>query len=147
MFTKMAASAAALLVVLGGASACGSNSSSGSSGNADGPTDADKASFCATFAKLSNTTTPKDAAAAFKKVGTPTDITSDARHGYEVLVEHLSTMPDNAKSADFAAMQKSLSAADLKDVTSFVTYLTAACAPSSSNSGSSSAPSAAPSSN
>jgi hypothetical protein len=41
-------------------------------------------------------------------------------------------------------MQKSLSAADLMDVTSFVTYLTATCAPSS---GSSSAPSAAPSSN
>jgi hypothetical protein len=144
MYTLKAASAAALLVVVASASACGSNSSSGSAANADGPTDADKASFCATFAKLSDTTTPKDASDAFKKVGTPQDITSDARHGYEVLVEHLATMPDNAKSADFAAMQKSLSAADLKDVTSFVTYLTATCAPSS---GSSSAPSAAPSSN
>ncbi len=145
MNTLKAASAAALLVVLGGVSACGSNSSSGSAGSADGPTDADKASFCATFAQLSNSTTPKDASAAFKKVGTPSDITSDARHGYEVLVEHLATLPDNAKSSDFAAMQKSLSAADLKDVTSFVTYLTAECTPSSGSS--SSAPSAAPSSN
>jgi hypothetical protein len=143
MNTLKAASAAALLVVLGGVSACGSNSSSGASSSAGGPTDADQASFCSTFAKLSDSTTPKDAAAAFTKVGTPKDITSDARHGYEVLVAHLATMPDNAKSADFAAMQKSLSAADLKDVTSFVTYLTSECTPSAS---SSSAPSAAPSS-
>jgi len=126
MLTTKVASAAALLVVLGGAAACGSSNSS-SSASAAGPTDADKTSFCDTFKKLSDTTTPKEAAAAFQKVGTPSDITADARSGYEVLVSHLSTMADGASSSDLSNMEKSLSAADQKNVVAFVTYLTKEC--------------------
>ncbi len=126
MFTTKVAATAALLVVLGGTAACGSSDSSSSASSA-GPTDADKTSFCATFKKLSDSTTPKQAAAQFQKVGTPSDITDDARHGYEVLVSHLSTMPDDASSGDLSAMQQKLSAADQKSVLSFVTYLTKEC--------------------
>ena len=126
MFTTKVAAAAALLVVLLGTAACGSSDSS-SSASAAGPTDADKTSFCDTFKQLSNTTTPQEAAAAFQKVGTPSDITDDARQGYEVLVSHLSTMADDASSSDLTAMQKSLSATDEKDVVAFVTYLTKEC--------------------
>jgi hypothetical protein len=127
MFTTKVAGAAALLVVLGGAAACGSSDSSAPSASAGGPTDADQTSFCSTFQKLSDTTTPKDASAAFAKVGTPSDISPEARHGYEVLVSKLSTMADDSKSSDLEAMQKSLSAADQKDVVAFVTYLTKEC--------------------
>jgi hypothetical protein len=126
MFTTKVAAAAALLVVLGGTAACGSSDSSSSASDA-GPTDADKASFCDMFQKLSDSTTPKEAAAAFQKVGTPSDITDDARQGYEVLVSHLSTMPDNASASDLTAMQQKLSATDKKDVIAFVTYLTKEC--------------------
>jgi len=126
MFTTKVAAAAALLVVLGGTAACGSSGSS-SSASAAGPTDADKASFCDTFQKLSDSTTPKEAAAAFQKVGTPSDITTDARAGYEVLVTHLGTRADNASSSDLTAMEKSLSSTDQKDVIAFVTYLTKEC--------------------
>jgi hypothetical protein len=126
MFTTKVAAAAALLVVLGGTAACGSSDSSSSASGA-GPTDADKTSFCDTFKKLSDSTTPKEAAAAFQKVGTPSDITGDARQGYEVLVSHLSTMPDNASSSDLTAMQQKLSATDKQDVIAFVTYLTKEC--------------------
>jgi hypothetical protein len=131
MFTTKVAAAAALLVVLGGTAACGSSDSSSSASDAGptdaGPTDADKASFCDMFQKLSDSTTPKEAAAAFQKVGTPSDITDDARQGYEVLVSHLSTMPDNASASDLTAMQQKLSATDKQDVIAFVTYLTKEC--------------------
>jgi hypothetical protein len=126
MFTTKVAAAAALLVVLGGTAACGSSDSS-SSASAAAPTDADKTSFCDTFQNLSDSTTPKEAAAAFEKVGTPSDITADARTGYEVLIANLSTMADDAKSSDLSAMEKSLSADDQKNVGAFVTYLTTEC--------------------
>ena len=126
MFTTKVASAAALLVVLGVTAGCGSSDSS-STASAAGPTDADKTTFCTSFQKLSDSTTPKEAAAAFEKVGTPSDITADARSGYEVLVSHLSTMADNASSGDLNAMQQSLSATDRKNVIAFVTYLTKEC--------------------
>ena len=126
MFTTKVAAAAALLVVLGGTAACGSSDSS-SSASDSGPTDADRTSFCDTFKKLSDSTTPKEAAASFEKVGTPSDITAEARHGYEVLVSHLAAMPDGASSGDLTKMQKALSAADQQDVIAFVTYLTKEC--------------------
>lgn len=126
MFTTKAAVAAALLVVLGGTAACGSSDSS-SSASDNGPTDADKTTFCDTFQKLSDSTTPKEAAASFEKVGTPSDIAADARHGYEVLVTHLGAMPDGASSGDLEKMQKALSTADQQDVFAFVTYVTKEC--------------------
>jgi hypothetical protein len=126
MFTTKVAGAAALLVVLGGVAGCGSSDSSSSASDA-GPTDADKTSFCDTFRKLSDSTTPKEAAATFREVGTPSDITDDARQGYEVLVSHLSTMADDASSSDLTAMQEKLSTTDKQHVVAFVTYLTKEC--------------------
>ncbi len=138
MFTKKAVAAASLLVVMGGTAACGGSSSSGSSTSADGPTDAKKSDFCATFQNLGNNTTPKQASAAFQKTGTPSDIPAGARHGFEVLVEHLATMADNAQASDLTNMEKNLNATDQKDVLAFVAYLTKQCVPT----GSSSVPSA-----
>jgi len=126
MFTTKVASAAALLVLLGATAACGSSDSS-SAADAAGPTDADKTSFCDTFQKLSDSTTPQEAAAAFQEVGTPSDIAEDERAGYEVLVTNLGKMADDAKSSDLTAMEQSLSATDQKNVVAFVTYLTKEC--------------------
>jgi hypothetical protein len=126
MFTTKVASAAALLVLVGATAACGSSGSSSAADSA-GPTDADKTSFCDTFQKLSDSTTPKEAAAAFQEVGTPSNIADDERAGYEVLVSNLSKMADDAKSSDLTAMQQSLSATDQKNVVAFVTYLTKEC--------------------
>ena len=86
-----------------------------------------RTSFCDTFQKLSDSTTPKEAAAAFQEVGTPSDIADDERAGYEVLVTNLSKMADDAKSSDLTAMEQSLSATDQKNVVAFVTYLTKEC--------------------
>jgi hypothetical protein len=127
MLTTKVAASAAVLVVLGGATAaCGSSDSSSSASNG-GPTDASKSSFCGTFKNLSDSTTPKDAASAFEKVGTPSDIPAAARSGYETLVSHLSSMSDSSSASDLQNMEKSLSAADQENVTAFITYLAKEC--------------------
>jgi hypothetical protein len=130
MDVKRTLAVAGLLALMGGVSACGGGSSSGAAaGSADGPTNATKSDFCATLTSLGQDATPKGLAAAFQKVGTPTDIDASSRHGFEVLVEHLATMSDDAKASDLAAMEKDLSATDIKDVQAFSTYLTSECVP------------------
>jgi hypothetical protein len=133
MDVKKTLAAAGLLTLMGGVAACGGGgSSSGSSGSADGPTDASKTDFCATLTSLGQDTTPKGLADAFKKVGTPSDIDSASRHGYEVLVEHLATMADTTKASDLQAMENGLSTTDQADVAAFSTYLAKECLPTGS---------------
>jgi hypothetical protein len=141
MHVKNTLAVAGLLTLMGGVAACGGGSSSPAAGSADGPTTASKTAFCSTITNLAQDTTPKELATAFEKVGTPTDIDSSSRHGFEVLVEHLQTLPDNAKAADLTAMEKGLSATDEKDVLAFSTYLTKECVPTGSASGAPSVPS------
>jgi hypothetical protein len=132
MFVKKTVAAAGLLAMTGVVAACGGGSSSSpaATGAATAPTGASTSDFCGTFQDMANSTTPKQAADKLQAVGTPSDIAADARHGFEVLVDHLETLPDNAKSADLTAMEKGLSATDQKDVVAFTTYLTRACVPS-----------------
>jgi hypothetical protein len=132
MDVKKTLALAGLLTLMGGVAACGGGSSSAATGTADGPTDASKTAFCATLSSLGNTSTPKDLADAFQKIGTPSDIDSSSRHGFEILVEHLSALPDTAKASDLQAMEKSLSTADQADVLAFGTYLAKECVPTGS---------------
>ncbi len=136
MFVKKTLAAAGLLAVTGAVAACGGGSSSApaASGAAGAPSGATTTEFCGTFQKMANSTTPKQAADQLLAVGTPSGIAADARHGFEVLVDHLETLPDNAKSADLTAMEKGLSATDQKDVLAFTTYLAQACVPSTDSS-------------
>jgi hypothetical protein len=130
---KKTLAVAGLLTLMGGVAACGGGgSSSGASGSADGPTDASRTAFCATLTSLGQDTTPQGLAAAFTKVGTPSDIDAASRHGYEVLVEHLATMSDTSKASDLGAMEKALSTTDQADVAAFSTYLAKECLPSGS---------------
>jgi soluble cytochrome b562 len=134
--------AAGLLVIAGTVSACGGGSSStAATGAATAPTGATTTDFCATFQNMANDTTPKQAADKLQAVGTPSDMAADARHGFEVLVDNLETMPDTAASKDLRAMEKGLSATDQKDVLAFTTYLTKACVPTTSTPSAPSAPS------
>jgi hypothetical protein len=138
MLVKKTLAAAGLLAMTGVVAACGGGGSSSSpaapAGAAGAPSGATTSDFCGTFQNMANSTTPKQAADALKAVGTPTGIATDARHGFEVLVDHLETLPDNAKSSDLTAMEKGLSATDQKDVLAFTTYLAQACVPSASSS-------------
>jgi hypothetical protein len=131
---KKTLAAAGLLVLTGAVAACGGGSSStAATGAATAPTGAATTDFCSTFQNISNDSTPKQAADKLQAVGTPSDIATDARHGFEVLVDHLETMPDTSKSKDLLAMEQGLSATDQKDVLAFTTYLTKACVPDTSS--------------
>jgi soluble cytochrome b562 len=133
MLGKKTLAAAGLLAVTGAVAACGSGSSStAATGAATAPTGATTTDFCATFQNMANDSTPKQAADKLQAVGTPSDMAADARHGFEVLVDHLEKMPDAAQSKDLVAMEKGLSATDQKDVLAFTTYLTKACVPDTS---------------
>jgi hypothetical protein len=133
MFVKKTLAAAGLLAMTGVVAACGGGSSSTAApaGAAGAPSGASTSDFCGTFENMANSTTPKQAADKLQAVGTPSGIAADARHGFEVLVDHLETLPDNAKSSDMTAMEKGLSATDQKDVVAFTTYLAKACVPTS----------------
>jgi hypothetical protein len=125
--------ALAMVALVGVTGACGGNSSS-STASAGSPSAASKTTFCSTFTSLSNNTTPKDASTKLGAVGTPSDITTEARHGFDVLIANLAKLPDNAKSSDFTAMQKGLSTTDQTDVAAFGVYLQKECAPTTSSS-------------
>jgi hypothetical protein len=143
MDVKKTLAVAGLLALMGGVSACGgSSSSAAAAGDGDGPTTASKTTFCGAFQKMSNSTTPKEAADSLSAVGTPSDIDASSRHGFDVLVEHLEALPDDAKASDLTNMRKGLSAGDKADVLAFSTYLTHECVPTTPSSGGSSAPSA-----
>lgn len=107
--------------------ACGGTGSSADAGGGGSPTDASKASFCRTFDQLRADATPQDAAAELAEVGTPSGIDSGARHGFEVLVDHLRQLPDDAKDADLTAMAQDLKPGDEADVESFLTYYADEC--------------------
>jgi hypothetical protein len=129
MLVKKMLAAAGLLTLVGGVAACGGSSSS-ATGAAGAPTGVSTSDFCATFTNLSSATTPKQLADKLQSVGTPSDIATNERHGFEILVDKLETLPDDAKASDLSSMEQGLSATDLADVTAFTTYLTTACVPS-----------------
>jgi hypothetical protein len=106
------------MVLAGGLTACG-DSSSGSA--------APKANFCQTFDHLGGDTSPRRAADELSKVGTPADIGSSARHGFEVLVDHLRDLPDGTQPRRITQMVQGLNARDAADVRDFISYYASEC--------------------
>jgi len=119
--------AASTLVLAAGLTACGSGSSQSNAGGSGTPTDASKTTFCKTFTDLGADTTPKEAADQLGQIGTPSGIGSGARHGFEVLIDHLRALPDNAKDSDLTGMAKDLKPGDQADVVSFLKYYADEC--------------------
>ena len=107
-----------LLMALGLA-ACGDASSSGSS--------ASQADFCRSFEKLGSDTTPGHAADELSRVGTPSDIGSSARHGFELLVSHLRELPDRSSPGGITKMVQDMNDQDAADVRDFITYYASEC--------------------
>ena len=140
--TRLSASAAVLLIGAA-ASACGGGGAGGGA-----PADASEKEFCQTQTSLledlmpdmSSTELPsdeqmakavKDWGAKIEKVGTPEDISDDARKGFERIVE----MADEIDAADFSiekleqleAGGKDASAEAQKQADAFEKYLTETC--------------------
>jgi hypothetical protein len=106
------------MLVAGGLTSCGGPSSSSS---------ASKADFCRTFDTLTSRATPRQAADRFREVGTPGDMDSSARHGLEVLVDHLRDLPEETTPREITMMIRNLHAEDGEDVRAFISYYAHKC--------------------
>jgi hypothetical protein len=107
------------MVLAGALTACGSSSSSGSG--------ASKGDFCRSFDDLGSRATPRHAADELSKVGTPSDIDADARHGFELLVDHLRDLPDKSSPGGITKMVQDMRPQDATDVRAFITYYASEC--------------------
>jgi hypothetical protein len=117
----VAATAAGAVLVLGATAACGSNDAGGS------PSSTTTEDFCNVNKQFDDKTTPQEAADKLKEIGTPSNMTDSERHGFEVLVDKLSQLPDDAKASDYDAMEQGISAGDKADVEAFIGYEAKTC--------------------
>jgi hypothetical protein len=122
----LAAGALLLAVVL---SACGSGGSSSTTHGASAPTDASSATFCKGFLDIDTDVDPGKVADDLTKVGTPSAISSVARKGFEVLVDHVRDLPDNPNNSDLTALVKGLQASDRAAVLAFWKFYGDECEP------------------
>lgn len=123
---KTWATATGALILGAGLTGCGGTSSSTAAGSGS-PTDASKASFCRLFTELGSDTKPQDAADRLSQIGTPSGISSGARHGFEVLVDRLRELPDKVTEGAITQMTQGLTGRDRTDVMAFVNYYSSEC--------------------
>jgi hypothetical protein len=140
---KHALIAASLVLVAGTVAGCGGDTSSQAKAAPSGPpTDAPVSEFCGTFesidqdmARLGKDAKDAEIVAALKKVGTqlddtgtPKGISSDARKGYELTVQLIGDLDDDATQADVEKIDDSLSDAEKKQEDAFNQYVAKTCA-------------------
>lgn len=123
-------------VLLGALTACG-----GDGGGSGAPDNASKEDFCQAFnglfGKVMAQATSgdssamiralKDWAADIEKVGTPSDMPDDARHGFELFVDQAKQIDDDATLEDLQNLGEDLSADDQADGEAFSTWTTQNC--------------------
>lgn len=139
---KHALIAASLVLVAGAVAGCGSDSSSQDKAAPSGPpTDASVTEFCGTFktigqdvAKLGKDAKDSEIVAALKKAGTqlddtgtPKDIPSSARQGFEITVKLIKDLDSNATQADIGKIDDGLSSTQKKQETAFNEYVAKTC--------------------
>ena len=110
--------ASAGLMLLGGLTACGGS-----------PDDASKGDFCNAFKKVGKTGSSdfkkfQDTVAEFGDVGTPKEISDDARKGFEFLIDKAGSA-DNEK--DFKKVGDNLSKDEEKQIKAFSEYAAKTC--------------------
>jgi hypothetical protein len=69
----------------------------------------------------------KDWAADIEKVGTPSDMPDDARHGFELFVDEAKKIEDDATLEDLQNLGEDLSSEDQADGEAFSTWTTENC--------------------
>jgi hypothetical protein len=131
---KIALAAASLLLVAGGAAACGDD-------GGDGAVDkgASKDDFCGAFQDFYDDLTGitgeeknlgeilKKAAKKIRDVGTPDDISDDAKEGLELTLDAIDELPDDATAEEMSAIEEDFSDADKKKSQAFSDYLEKTC--------------------
>jgi hypothetical protein len=139
MDVRKTLAAAGLVVAVGSLTACGGGSSSTAGGGSGAPpTDASKSDFCGMLQNSGSNLKPSQVAATMSSVGTPSDISASARHGFEVLVDKMSQITSNNPSdSDLAKLSQDFQAQDLSDVQAFLSYYVSECTGGLPSSGSS----------
>lgn len=133
---KLALTLASTVIVAAGLTACGGDGADGDSA----PKDASEKEFCAAFQKFSDATSDTDTSdteAVIKKakeavsdladIGTPKGMPDDARDGYELFIDKVSDIDDDASEDDVAAIGDDLSDDEQKELTAFITYTSTTC--------------------
>jgi hypothetical protein len=130
---KKALLAAGLVLVAAATAGCGD----------DGPpTDASKDHFCGVFddmltdlGALDEDAKPADAVKALKKaggqlaeVGTPEDMPADARKGYELILDEIEQLDEDASKEDVTSLGEDVSDSDQKSMDAYTKYLSETCA-------------------
>ena len=69
----------------------------------------------------------KDWADSLRETGTPKDIPDDARHGFEVVVDTIKGLDDNASESDVEHLDKDLSKSEQDDAKAFGSYAVKTC--------------------
>lgn len=113
-------------VALGGLAACGA-ALAGCGGPSGIPTDASVRDFCAAggaFATTSEFSQGVKAAARLHDTGTPDGIPDDARHGFELVVDLVTTARDKA---DLEQRYQELSAKQKKSIEALDGYISENC--------------------
>lgn len=126
MQVKQALVGLGLVAVVGLAGGCGSSSSSSPSGSG-APTSASKTDFCNALQGAGSSTSPSTLADRLESAGTPSNIDSASRHGFEVLVSVLRKLPNNPQNSDLTKALQNAKPSDATDVEAFVTYLSKEC--------------------
>jgi len=116
---KTAALATSILLVGLGASACGGGASSA-------PTDASKEKFCSNFENIPDDASGNEAADVLKEVGTPDDISEDARKGFELLIDKADDF-DNLDNVDEAALKDEFGEDGARQFLAFFQYFATKC--------------------
>jgi hypothetical protein len=133
---KHALFAASLVLIAGSAVGCGGDDGGGSSA----PDNASKEEFCSSFGDLFKgimeagtdgggddvVKSIKDGAADLGDVGTPDGIPDDARHGFEVFINAIEDIDDDADLADLDDLG-GVSKDDEADITAFITWAAGEC--------------------
>ena len=146
---KLGLLAAGLVLVAGGAVGCGGGDDDGG-GSADAPTTKEFCGALMDFKTKYATSDPakdlkgyiktiKDSAAQLGQVGTPKDMPADARAGFELTLEKIKALSDDATVDDLAHLGD-VDESDQKKLDAFGGYVVKSCpdlGPESSSSGTS----------
>jgi hypothetical protein len=138
---------AVLVLTLGLVTGCGSSDSSATDAGEDGgsaggmPTDASVEEFCGTFTAMIQQASEagqdisdadaikvaKDTADKLARVGTPQDIPEDARRAFELAIEKINSIPDDANREQMGEIAADLTAAQQQDLDGLTSYVTSTC--------------------
>jgi len=134
--TRAALTIASTALVLGSLAGCGSDGSDVGDG-AGAPDDASLKDFCTTFNSLTSdlldgdsagsATSIKDWAADLEEVGAPSEMTDDARDGFEVFVEAASKIDGDATLEDLRELEENFSKEDTEKAAAFSAWAIKEC--------------------